>query len=128
MIRLSLLLGKFHYGPRGILDLTHTRLFTFATMRDLFEQAGFRVEEVKGVPAPFPLAFGDNWFARVLLWINRALIRLWKALFSYQIFMVVRPMPSLDWLLQRAVETSKARIAAESGDRAERINNSSKLP
>ena len=112
LIRLALLLGKFHYGPRGILDLTHTRLFTFATLRDLFEQAGFRVEEVKGVPAPFPLALGNNRFARALLWINRALIRLSKPLFSYQMFMVVHPLPSLDWLLQRAVETSKARIAA----------------
>ena len=112
LIRLGLLLGKFHYGPRGILDLTHTRLFTFATLRNLFEQAGFRVEEVRGVPAPFPLAFGDNRFARALLWINRVLIRLSKPLFSYQMFMVIRPLPSLDWLLQRAVETSKARIEA----------------
>jgi len=67
---------------------------------------------VKGVPAPFPLAFGDNWFSRALLWINRALIRLSKSLFSYQMFMVVRPLPSLDWLLERTVETSKARIGA----------------
>ena len=34
-MRLSLMLGRFEYGKRGILDLTHTRLFTFATM---FEQ------------------------------------------------------------------------------------------
>ena len=38
-----LLLGQFNYGKRGILDLTHTRLFTFASFRRLFEQGGFRV-------------------------------------------------------------------------------------
>ena len=55
-----LLLGRFHYGPRGILDLTHTRLFTFASVRHLFEQAGFMVDEVRGIPAPFSFALGEN--------------------------------------------------------------------
>jgi glycosyltransferase involved in cell wall biosynthesis len=111
IIRLMLLLGQFHYGPRGILDLTHTRLFTFDTMRALFEQAGFRVDEVRGVPAPFPFALGENVFARGLLWLNRVLIRVWKSLFAYQIFMVVRPRPTLERLLERAVETSQLRKA-----------------
>lgn len=31
LTRLSLLLGRFEYGRRGILDLTHRRLFTLAT-------------------------------------------------------------------------------------------------
>ena len=38
-----LLFGQFNYGKRGILDLTHTRLFTFESFRRLFEQGGFRV-------------------------------------------------------------------------------------
>ena len=58
--RLMLLFGWFNYGSRGILDLTHTRLFTFATIRKLFEQSGYRIEEIRGIPAPFPLAFGDT--------------------------------------------------------------------
>src|SRR5262249_13437411 len=31
LMRLSLLAGRFEYGKRGILDITHTRLFTFNT-------------------------------------------------------------------------------------------------
>src|SRR5271157_3781317 len=92
--RLMLLLGFFRYGPRGILDLTHTRLFTFASARALFVQAGYEIEEVIGVPAPFPLALGDHAFARFLVRVNHWLIRLSRAAFSYQIFMVVRPSPS----------------------------------
>ena len=34
-IRLALLVGQFNYGKRGILDLTHTRLFTFSSLRRL---------------------------------------------------------------------------------------------
>lgn len=107
--RFMLLLGQFHYGPRGILDLTHTRLFTFATMRNLFEQAGFTVEEIRGAPAPFAFALGDGFLARALLRLNHFLIRVWRSLFSYQIFMVVRPRPTLESLLQSAVESSRMR-------------------
>ena len=56
--RLMLLLGHFHYGARGILDLTHTRLFTFATLRNAFEQAGYQIIETRGVPAPVPSRAG----------------------------------------------------------------------
>jgi hypothetical protein len=86
-------------------------------MRYLFEQAGFRVEKTRGVPAPFPIALGDNMLSRMLLNINRALISIWRSLFSYQIFMVVRPLPSLECLLERAVETSKLRREAMVGER-----------
>ena len=41
--RLMLLFGQFNYGKRGILDMTHTRLFTFTSLRRLLEQSGFRI-------------------------------------------------------------------------------------
>jgi len=111
--RMMLGLGYFHYGSRGILDLTHTRLFTFSTFQELFEQAGYRIMEVRGVPAPFPLALGDNWLARLLVRINSLFIRISKSLFSYQIFLTAQPLPSLPWLLERAVQASGRRIAGE---------------
>ncbi len=106
------LFGQFNYGKRGILDITHTRLFTFATLRRLFEQAGFDVTETIGIPVPFPLAFGDNGVSKGLLWINQALIRLWKTMFSYQIFFVVQARPTLETLLGTAYEHSDIRARA----------------
>jgi glycosyltransferase involved in cell wall biosynthesis len=111
--RLALLVGWFNYGPRGILDLTHTRLFTFKTARALLEQSGYRVLEVRGVPAPFPFAFGDGWLARTALAVNKMLIRISKSLFSYQIFMVCAPLPALEWLLSQAYEGRKVRVVAK---------------
>ena len=108
--RLALLVGWFNYGPRGILDLTHTRLFTFKTARALLEQSGYRVTEVKGVPAPFPLAFGDGWVSRVGLAVNKMLIWISKSLFSYQIFIVCTPLPTLEWLLNQAYEGRRVRV------------------
>jgi 2-polyprenyl-3-methyl-5-hydroxy-6-metoxy-1,4-benzoquinol methylase len=105
--RLMLMFGSFNYGARGILDLTHSRLFTFETLRRLFVQAGYRVEEVKGIPAPFPLAIGDSRISRFLLRLNNLLIRVSKHLFSYQILMVVTPMPSVEWLLGQAIKAGE---------------------
>jgi glycosyltransferase involved in cell wall biosynthesis/SAM-dependent methyltransferase len=107
--RLMLLLGQFNYGKRGILDMTHTRLFTFATVRRLFEQGGFRVIETRGVPGPFPLALGRTWLARVMVELNNLLIRLSRGLFSYQIYMVLKPNASLQYLLHEAEVKSAIR-------------------
>ena len=41
-IRLSLLAGRWRYTDRGILDRTHTHLFTRATLRETIERAGYR--------------------------------------------------------------------------------------
>ncbi|MBF0140412.1 MAG: glycosyltransferase [Magnetococcales bacterium] len=108
-IRLGLLFGCFNYKKRGVLDITHTRLFTFASMCRLFEEQGCSIEEIIGVPAPFPLVFGNNFFSRFLLNINRALIWFSKSLFSYQILLVLRPRPTLQSLLRTAREFSHAR-------------------
>jgi glycosyltransferase involved in cell wall biosynthesis len=108
--RIMLLLGFFNYGSRGILDLTHTRLFTFGSLRRLFEQAGYEVMETRGIPAPFPLALGEtSRMGRFLLGVNRMLIKLSKSLFAYQIFLTARPAPSLAWLLRRASEQRSTR-------------------
>jgi hypothetical protein len=106
-----LLLGFFNYGSRGILDLTHTRLFTFGSLRRLLEQAGYTITEVRGIPAPFPLALGSSMIARAALALNKILIRLSKSLFAYQIFLVARPDPSLPWLLGRAFQTRAKRLS-----------------
>ena len=112
--RLMLLVGQFNYGKRGILDLTHTRLFTFASFRRLFEQAGFRVVGTRGIPGPFPLAIKNPALSRFVLRVNQWLIAIAPRVFSYQMFFVVEPMPSLAYLLQKAHEQSAVRNAAQS--------------
>jgi glycosyltransferase involved in cell wall biosynthesis len=107
--RVMLLFGQFNYGKRGILDLTHTRLFTFASFRRLFEQSGFRVERIWGVPAPFPLVTRNRIFSWSLLKLNMVLIAIWRRMFSYQMVVEVRPMRSLEYLLQSAHKESAAR-------------------
>jgi glycosyltransferase involved in cell wall biosynthesis len=110
--RFMLLFGQFNYGRRGILDLTHTRLFTFASFERAVRQAGFDIVERRGVPGPMPLALGDNVLSRTLLKINQLLIHVSRGLFSYQIYLRVKPQPSLEFLLRTAQEQSRKRAEA----------------
>ncbi len=103
-IRAMLLFGQFNYGKRGILDMTHTRLFTFKTFQRLFEQAGFDVVYIEGIPAPIKLALGNNNISGWITAVNRWLIYLSRSLFSYQIYLVAKPKRSLTQLLKDARE------------------------
>lgn len=105
--RLALLFGQFNYGKAGILDRTHTRLFTFRTLHLLLDDAGFRIETITGVPAPFPKVFGDGWLGRALTALNVAAIRVSRTLFSYQIFVVATPTPDVDFVLDDGIRHSE---------------------
>ncbi|WP_394824004.1 glycosyltransferase [Pendulispora albinea] len=109
--RLMLLAGQFNYGKTGILDRTHTRLFTFRSIRQLLEDTGFRIKEIRGVPAPFPKALGDNVVSRFALNVNLALIRVSKTLFSYQIFIEAEGTPDMHFVLANTKESSAKREA-----------------
>ena len=108
--RLMLLAGQLNYGKRGILDITHTRLFTFRSFRQLFEQGGFDVLHAEGIPAPFPLAVGPR-AGGLLITLNGWLIRLRATLFSYQSLFVVRARPGLEYLLEQAHLSAAARTS-----------------
>ena len=107
--RMQLFFGNFNYGKRGILDLTHKRLFTFSSMKRLCEQTGYQIIKLRGVPGPFPKALGKNWLSMFLLRMNRFLIGISKRLFSYQIYIEIQPTPVVERLLEYSIQESKRR-------------------
>lgn len=100
--RLMLLLGQFNYGKAGILDMTHTRLFTFRTLRRLLADEGFRIRRLEGVPAPFPKVLGNGWLGKAAIRANLALIALSRSLFSYQIYVEAESTPDVSFVLADA--------------------------
>ncbi len=106
--RLMLLLGQFNYGKAGILDRTHRRLFTFRSLRQLLDDTGFRIVDIRGVPAPFPKVLGDGVLGRAAVAVNQLLIGLSKSLFSYQIFVVVEGTPDIDFILRDSQQRNAA--------------------
>jgi len=100
--RMMMLLGQFNYGPRGILDITHTRLFTVKSLARLLRYAAYRIERRDVVPAPYPLAIGLNPVSRFLVAINGGLARIWPGMFAYQSIYEVTHRGSTASLLRSA--------------------------
>jgi hypothetical protein len=104
--RAMLAFGQFNYGKAGILDRTHTRLFTFRSLRRLLVDHGFQIIQIRGVPAPFPKVFGNGRLGRTAIAFNRFLIALSPSLFAYQIFVVAHTTPNVDFVLRDAKRRS----------------------
>jgi 2-polyprenyl-3-methyl-5-hydroxy-6-metoxy-1,4-benzoquinol methylase len=77
-MRLGLLVGRFRYTEWGILDHTHTHLFTRKTLRECLESAGYRIT-VFDYTVPVPVLSTPGVEA-----IAHAIGRLRPSLFAYQ--------------------------------------------
>ena len=105
-VRLSLLLGQFNYGKRGILDMTHTRLFTIASFTRLLRQAGFRIEQVRGFPPPLTDMVGRSRVLRMLEAVHAFLSRHLPRLFAFNFAVVATRTDDIDDLLRRTITPS----------------------
>lgn len=101
--RIMMFLGQFNYGRRGILDITHTRLFTVASLERILRYAAYSIERRDYIPAPYPLAIGLNWVSRSMIITNKVLARIMPGLFAYQAMYVITPRASTEWLLEQAL-------------------------
>lgn len=96
--RLSLLVGRFEYGPRGVLDATHVHLYTRATFRREVERAGFHVLRERVTSLPFEVVFESTGRSRLIQRLSEAyhfLARLWPEMFAYQ-FILEAEIGTLD--------------------------------
>jgi hypothetical protein len=92
VVRLMLLLGHFNYGQKGILDVTHKRLFSLHTFRNLMEQTGFVVQREFYFPFPFRELGFSGKIAVFLEKLNILLIKIRPRLFAYQVMLVATPI------------------------------------
>ena len=63
-VRLHLLMGRFDYAERGILDKTHLRFFTRKTVKALVNDAGLEIISIQATPIPLELV--SPFFATTL--------------------------------------------------------------
>jgi glycosyltransferase involved in cell wall biosynthesis len=94
------MLGHFNYGRRGILDLTHTRLFTVRSFKRLLRNAGFRIDSVRCFGPPIA-DLADDRDGIFLLFdrISALLARYWNGLFGYQILVEATRPDSAETLI-----------------------------
>jgi 2-polyprenyl-3-methyl-5-hydroxy-6-metoxy-1,4-benzoquinol methylase len=94
IIRISLLLGRFDYMDRGILDRTHLRYFTLRSLNQMMKDVLCGVLDVTPTLLPMQIVFPfteRKLFAPVHE-ILYALTRCWKTLFAYQFVIVAKPL------------------------------------
>jgi len=97
-VRLNLLLGRFPYAERGILDITHSRLFTRSSLLTLLKDCGYRIDKVRPVPVPFEAVVGGR-IGRFLGFLAAVAARVWPTLFAFQFLVTCRPQPSVAQVL-----------------------------
>lgn len=86
-VRLKLLLGRFSYQPRGILNQSHLRFFTQGTAEAMIRTTGLRVLERRATPIPLPLlvpACSKDGPLALLQVINHILTQTWRSLMAFQ--------------------------------------------
>jgi 2-polyprenyl-3-methyl-5-hydroxy-6-metoxy-1,4-benzoquinol methylase len=85
-VRLHLLMGRFDYTDRGILDRTHLRFFTRKTIRALVTDAGLDVLSIQVTPIPLELvsSFFSSSFGRLFHAAFAGLTSLLPTLLGYQ--------------------------------------------
>ena len=91
-IRLSLLMGRFDYTERGILDKTHVRFFTRKTIRRMLHENGYRILKERETVMPVELFFGlpaSNPAMRFANEVLGVITKLMPGLFGYQIMLVL---------------------------------------
>jgi hypothetical protein len=91
-IRLNLLLGRFDYLDRGILDRTHLRFFTRKTLVSMVQQAGLEIISIRATPIPLELV--SSFFStRPGTWLHAVLASLtsvFPTLLGYQFIIGAR--------------------------------------
>jgi len=90
LMRLGLLLGRFNYSDRGILDVTHRRLFTLTSLQNMLIETGFEISDVKGIGPPI-LPFGRGRVMYALAKLGTLLARVYPRLFAFQFLLKLKP-------------------------------------
>jgi len=112
-IRWNLLFGRFNYAERGILDITHKRLFTRGSLRRLLADCGYRIERIRPVAVPFGAVVGGR-LGHLLERGASVLARLRPTLFGFQFLVTCRPSPNAQQILAR----SRERVGDDGGSLA----------
>lgn len=101
-VRLNLLLGRFNYAERGILDITHKRLFTRRSLLQMIQDCGYEIERVHGIGVPFSAVMPTRT-GRFLGSIANLFAKIWPSLFAFQFLVECRPRPGVSQVLKNAI-------------------------
>jgi len=106
--RFRVTFGLFGYDRRGVLDNTHLRFFTRATLRRAVRRAGFDVLEEAATGLPLGTIGASGGIGALLRRIDDGLVRVRPTLFGYQ--NVLRLTPHAEDVVTAAVEVHAVEV------------------
>ena len=85
-VRLNLLIGRFDYTDRGILDRTHLRFFTRKTLVQMINHSGLKIVSIQVTPIPLELVsrFFVSPLGKIFHAVFAKLTSLFPTLLGYQ--------------------------------------------
>ena len=91
-VRLNLLLGRFPYHSKGLLDRTHLHFYTRRTAERLLARTGWEIvaRDFASIPVALVFPFLRKRGFRLLLHVLRGATLLWRGLFCYQYLLYCR--------------------------------------
>jgi SAM-dependent methyltransferase len=92
-VRLQVLIGRFDYADRGILDRTHLRFFTLKSFRSFLAEAGLDPVKLIATPVPLPLVVPERFQGSAFRFVhalNATVANAWKTMFGYQFVAIAR--------------------------------------
>lgn len=99
--RICLLFGIFNYGKRGILDMSHKRLFTIYSFKKLLTAHGFRIKKVEYFSPPIVDMVGSSFVLRAIDSISSKLAKIYPPLFAYNFLVVAERMDDIEDIYQK---------------------------
>jgi len=96
IMRCTLLIGWFNYGNRGILDMTHHRLFTVNSFKRLLKNSGFEIKKIIGFGPPIADQIGKTGIIGILDSFASFLARIYPSLFSFNFLIIARKKKNFD--------------------------------
>lgn len=99
-VRLNLLLGRFPYHSKGLLDSTHLRFYTRQSAERMLTRTGWEIVErdTTTIPVAMVFPFLRKRAFRPLLWLLRGATLAFKGLFGYQFLLYCRNPNEADLL------------------------------
>ena len=96
IMRITLMLGWFNDGKKGILDKTHHRLFTINTFKRLLKNSGFKIEEVVGFGPPIADGISSIGIFGIIDKIAGFFARLKPSIFAFNFLIIAKKKMSLN--------------------------------
>lgn len=113
-MRISLLLGQFNYGKRGILDRTHTRLFSIRSLKKMLNHFDFKPRRVIGFAPPIVDLVSRHPLMVYLENIHAFLARVYPRFFAYNFLVEATRLDDLSDIFRQTLTPSSSASEARS--------------